>query len=205
MEHHVIKATSLSLRLPKTGPGEGDDDFWALVKYAENVQECAVQLDNMKRGILEALEEVPLQADDGTELSWSGLKGMRSRLAHKFWDIDQAILWDTITQDFPVLQTLLSLVIVVDRLPDGKSVRFSFRAKRFRLLPVSDPKGRFTLGNSLIMLFFSNDGQAQCLRVAKESETRVNFKGPDDVTVLGLDVELVDGDEREHLASWPQR
>ena len=90
-----------------------------------------VQLDNLKHSILEALEEVPIISEQGTDLNWSGLKGMRNKLAHNFWDIDREMLWDTVTKDFPVLRTLLSLLIVAEWSADSDSWQFSFEVRKF--------------------------------------------------------------------------
>ena len=205
MESNLSKAIALSDKLQGDALDDGDDNFWALVKYAENVQECAVQLDNMDRSILEALEEVPITSEGGDDLNWDGLKGMRVHLAHKFWNIDSQMLWETATRDFPVLRNLLGLLIVADPSEVPGAVAFSFRARKFRLLPVSEPGDASTLGNSLIMMFFDDEGRARCLRAAKLSETRVVFKAPDDVIVSELSLSLFDGAEREHLGRWPSR
>ena len=124
MQTHLDKAIALSEQVDGNALSKDDHRFWALAKYAENVQECAVQLDNMKRSILEALEEVPMISEQGTELHWRGLKGMRNRLTHKFWDISPEILWDTVTKDFPVLSILLSLLFVTEKVANPKSTRF---------------------------------------------------------------------------------
>ena len=203
MEVHLCKAIALSDSLDEDNLSEEDNNFWALVKYAENVQECVVQLDNMKRSILEALGEVPLKSEQGTDLTWSGLKGMRSRLAHNFWTIDRDILWETIRRDFPVLRILLSLVIVAEAGVDPNSPRFSLRARRVRLLPLSKPGDGFTLGNSLIMIFFDKNGRAQCLRIAKMDERTFVFNTSGDDDIRELSVDLWDGEQQEHLGHWP--
>lgn len=203
MEVHLCKAIALSDSLDEDNLSEEDNNFWALVKYAENVQECVVQLDNMKRSILEALGEVPLKSEQVTDLTWNGLKGMRSRLAHNFWTIDRDILWGTIRRDFPVLRILLSLVIVAEAGVDPNSPRFSLRARRVRLLPLSKPSDGFTLGNSLIMIFFDKSGRAQCLRIAKMDERTFVFNTSGDDDIRQLSGDLWDGEQQEHLGHWP--
>ena len=84
---------------------ESNDLFWSLVKYVENVQDCTLQLDNMKRSILEALDEVPIKSEQGEDLTWKNMINMRVILAHKSWDIDKDILWGTVVNDFPILDT----------------------------------------------------------------------------------------------------
>ncbi len=201
METHLGKAITLSEKMSEEKLND-DDNFWALVKYAENVQECAVQLDNLKHSILEALEEVPIKSEQGTELNWSGLKGMRNRLAHNFWDVDHEILWDTVTKDFPVLRTLLSLLIVAKWSADPDSWQFSFKVRKFRELPLFRPGDEFTLGNSVILMSFNKKGRARCMRIARVSDQKIQVKPPDDVIVYELSLSLDDGEQREHLGHF---
>lgn len=202
MQTHLGRAIDLSEQLDGDALSEDDDMFWALVKYAENVQECAVQLDNMNRSILEALEEVPMISKQGTQLNWIGLKGMRSRLAHSFWGIDREILWDTVTKDFTVLSTLLSLLVVTDWSGDPDTAKFSMPAENFVYLPVSSEDDEFTLGNSIIIMSFSNNGRARCMRIKKLSDRNFMVKPPGDVTGYSLSLYLDGGAEREHLGHF---
>ena len=94
MRDHAARAVSLSEGMSATDMDESNALFWALAKYAENVQESILKLDDINEGIYPELIEL-----DGD--TWKGLKGMRSRLAHAFWNIDPKILWSTVTEDFP--------------------------------------------------------------------------------------------------------
>ena len=84
MCQNLENAIALSEQLEESQLNEGNDRFWALVKYAENVQECIVQLDNLNKTILPALDEVPLDPIPEASFGWSGMKGMRQRLAPRF-------------------------------------------------------------------------------------------------------------------------
>ena len=201
MEFHLVKAMALLKEMHEDNLNEEDDVFWALVKYAENVTECATQLDKMNLSILDALDEVPLKSEQGTDLDWEGLKGMRIKLAHKFWDIDKGILWETVTKDFPVLRILLSLLVVSGPSIDPDTPEFSISVKRFRALPISKMNDEFTLGNSFIFMNFDNSGRAECLRIARISETKLKFKPPSGRAVQEMSVHLIDpsNGERENL------
>ena len=202
MQTHLGKAIVLSEHLDGNALSEDDDRFWALVKYVENVQECAIALDRMKRSIFEALEEIPMISEQGTELNWSGLKGMRIKLAHKFWDIDPKILWVTVTQDFPVLRTLLSLLVVANWSADPDSDHFSLPVENYIHLPLSKADDEFTLGNSIIIISFNKRGRARCMRIKKLSDRRFMVKPPDDVDGYELSLYLDGGEEREHLGHF---
>ena len=201
MKFHLDKAIALSKQMNEIDLTEENDTFWALVKYAENVQDCARQLDCMKLSILEALEEVPLKSEQGTDLDWKGLKGMRIKLAHVFWKINKEILWETITKDFPVLRILLSLLEVSGPSIYPDSLELSIPVKRFRALPISKMNDEFTLGNCFIFMYFDNSGRAECFRIARISETKLKFKPPSDKAVQEMSVHLIDprSGEREIL------
>ena len=60
-------AINLSKRMSPEDPDESSDLFWALAKYADNVQEPVVQLDRVNTKVYPALVEL----GEGT---WKGLK-----------------------------------------------------------------------------------------------------------------------------------
>ena len=166
MCQHLENAIALSEQLEEPQLNEGNDQFWALVKYAENVQECIVQLDNLNKTILPALDEVPLDPIPEASFSWSGMKGMRQRLAHDFRRIDPTILWQTVTKDFPILLSLVSKVYLGERsrTQEGR-LGLGFKAGVFRNLPSFDHKVGPVPGNTVVGLFFDERGKAQCLRL----------------------------------------
>ena len=100
---NLSRAIKLAARMLPADLQESNDLFWALVKYTENVQESAKQLDEINNKIYPELIEI-------SEDDWRGLKGMRDRLAHAFWNIDPQILWSTVTEDFPVLYALVATI-----------------------------------------------------------------------------------------------
>ena len=84
MCRHLVNSIAPTEQLGETELNEDNDRAWTLVKYAENVQECIIQLDNLNKTILTALDEVPLEATPEFDFNWTGMKGMRQRLAHDF-------------------------------------------------------------------------------------------------------------------------
>ena len=129
IDDYSARAIVLSESMSPTEMDESNDLFWALTKYAENVQESVVQLDAVNPRVYPALVEL-------SEPTWKGLKGMRSRLAHAFWKIDPEILWSTVTEDFPNLRALLSTIEVIDQ-PISDYETFSFNLKTERLLALA--------------------------------------------------------------------
>lgn len=55
-----------------------------------------------------------LQVDDPDFLArhptlpWTAMRGMRNRIAHGYFDIDMAIVWETVQRDLPALVAQLS-------------------------------------------------------------------------------------------------
>jgi uncharacterized protein with HEPN domain len=45
------------------------------------------------------------------ELPWSQIRGMRNRIAHEYFEIDESIVWTTCKIDFPKLRPLLVKVL----------------------------------------------------------------------------------------------
>ena len=170
MRFYLRKAVILSAKMDETQLSTDDDLFWALVKYAENVQECAVQLDNINDSIFPCLAEFPMKSEN-KELSWDGLKGMRSRLAHRFWDINPTVLWNTVTRDFPELDDLLGSLCmsnVMADLEDQSGV--SIEVADFRKLHPVEAGDTIRLGNSIPLLYFDSIGKAHSLRIGKSTD-----------------------------------
>ena len=183
MQIHLEKAIALSEKIGPTQFDENSDFFWALVKYAENVQECVTQLDKINKSIFRCLIEIPSEPSPNDDLSWDGLKGMRIRLAHKFWSINPDILWKTVKRDFPILLAFLKTLQVSPRTGPVHNAIID-TDKFLQLSPVSDGD-KLEFGNSFPLLHFGKNGQAECLRVGWKSQrelvvshcTRQNYTG----------------------------
>lgn len=164
MGTNVFRAISLSDRMSPDDLNEANDLFWALVKYAENVQESATQLDNINSEIYRKLIEFD-------EDYWRTLKGMRIRLAHHFWDIDPQILWSTVTEDFPALLSLLSTIIVIENPLDAhETIYIEFETKRLLELPLTTPGSVTEAGYSLVTIVFDPNGGVEVIRIIKQQQ-----------------------------------
>ena len=181
MRDQAGRAVSLSERLSPSDMDESNDLFWALAKYAENVQESIVKLDDINKRIYPELIE--LNGD-----TWQGLKGMRSRLAHAFWNIDPQILWSTVTRDFPDLLALVSTMIVIDR-PIGEQEPFEVILKTERLLSLPDvtPESMVEAGHSIVVMVLGYDGRVGVFRIGHDGTKRlaINANFDTQFTVYG--------------------
>jgi uncharacterized protein with HEPN domain len=65
----------------------------AVVRNVEIIGEAATQI----------MERYPDFAAAHPQVPWQAMRGMRNRMAHGYFEIDDAILWDTVQQDIPAL------------------------------------------------------------------------------------------------------
>lgn len=60
----------------------------------------------------EATAAIPEEVQEvHTTVPWHLMRGMRNRIVHAYFAVDERILWDTIQNDLPVLQEQLQLLI----------------------------------------------------------------------------------------------
>ena len=162
------------------------DQFWALVKYVENVQDGIVRLDNKHKTVFPRLIEFPKASDDQNETTWKSLKGMRSRLAHAFDNIDHKILWETVEQDFPKLQALLE-VVQFTRCVNGEFT-WDLHADPWMDLPTIASPQQIDGNNSIPVIVFDERGKANCVRIGRISNDEMAIAS----TRLGLSIQEID-------------
>ena len=146
---------------------ESNDLFWALVKYAENVEESIKQLDDINVNIYPALIELE-------EDHWENLRKMRDRLAHSFWNIDSKILWSTVTEDFRDLKAILATTIVSDvPVKHGEKANFVVDVRQLLSLQPATVGLRPGAGQSLILLSFAHSGEVGVYRMGLDAENQL--------------------------------
>lgn len=60
----------------------------------------------------EATAAIPEEVQEvHTTVPWHLMRGMRNRIVHAYFAVDERILWDTIQNDLPILQKQLQLLI----------------------------------------------------------------------------------------------
>ncbi len=70
----------------------------------------AVELDLIIIG--EAANGIPCEVEEQhPQIPWSLMRAMRNRLVHVYFSIDEHLLWDTVRNDLPVLQSALRSLI----------------------------------------------------------------------------------------------
>lgn len=61
----------------------------------------------------EACKNIPSEFRDGhADVDWRGFAGIRDRLIHKYWKVDETMLWEAIQVDVPVNKGHLDSIIM---------------------------------------------------------------------------------------------
>ena len=160
MSDHTARAASLAGQMSREDLMESDHRFWALAKYAENVEESIIKLDKINPNVYPVLVEL-------SEEKWKGLKGMRQMLAHQFWKIDPDVLWETVTSEFRQLKLLLDYTIVSDDISpeDGKQLSFAITFDQLNAMPCLSGVDVISAGNMLMQLTFAANGKITVCRL----------------------------------------
>ena len=201
MRVNVVRAIAICQETGEEILDEGRHEFWALVKYVENVQEAVVQLDSKNSTVLQKLIEFHERSDDRTQTTWKSLKGMRSRLAHAFEHIDHAILWDTVNNQFPTLERLLG-VLQFNRIASG-CLSSLFQVGVWRRLPAVVAGERLDGSNSIPAIVFDERGVAMCLRFGRVADDKMAIDSTrQGLSVMNISLLEPDGEVSELL--WPR-
>lgn len=156
---NTTRAIKLSEQLTVDSLSEDDHLYWALVKYVENVQESAKQINNINSRFFSELAEI--DKDD-----WKALRGMREWLAHKFWDVDSNILWKTVKEDFASLLPLLESIRIADKLFSEKGeIDLTDELERIKNMPEMPEGFDFKPGHSLVIMAFTRVGDIMVVRI----------------------------------------
>ena len=193
MRVNAVRAITICQETGEEILDEDRHEFWALVKYVENVQEAIVKLDSKNSTVLQKLIEFPERSDDRTQTTWKSLKGMRSRLAHAFEHIDHGIIWDTVKNQFPTLERLLG-VLQFNRIANG-NLSLSFKAGVWRRLPAVVAGECLDGSNSIPAIIFDERGVAMCLRFGRIADDKIAmYSTTQGVSVMEIRLLAPDGE-----------
>ena len=78
--------------------GNSYDLFCSNSVYRNAVAMCVLQIGELSNHLTEDFRQAT--ADD---IPWKQIRGLRNVVAHEYGNIDEESLWETITEDIPVL------------------------------------------------------------------------------------------------------
>lgn len=85
--------------------GMDQDDFMADLRTQRAV---VMSLMIVGEAASRIIAEYPAFAEENAGVPWRGIRGMRNRIAHGYFDIDLAVVWQTVQSELPSLIEQLS-------------------------------------------------------------------------------------------------
>ena len=179
---NCLRAIELSKLLNKDEDLHEDNDlFWALAKYAENVEESLKQLDKINAAVYPKLIELD-------ESLWKDLRKMRERLAHAFWEIDPEVLWSTVTSDFVLVASLFHhLAILPTPVTRGQQLDLRIDLEDLCDLPEVTTDSNVEAGHYMVLLWFDEAGGLEIMRIGHRDKRLIVIPpGPHTIPEIAL-------------------
>jgi uncharacterized protein with HEPN domain len=98
----IIRAAQDAMRFTE---GMAPEDFMADLRTQRAVVMCLMIVGEAANRII---AEHPDFAAANPEIPWRGIRGMRNRIAHGYFDIDLAVVWQTVQAELPSLVARVS-------------------------------------------------------------------------------------------------
>lgn len=70
---------------------------------------CILQIGELANAISEEFRETTKE-----QINWKQIRGMRNWIAHAYGEVDELILWETISNDIPVLLEFCQVILSRD-------------------------------------------------------------------------------------------
>lgn len=80
--------------------GMNEDDFNADLRTQRAV---VMSLMIVGEAATRIIAEYPAFVEKNAEIPWRGIRGMRNRIAHGYFDIDLSVVWQTVQSELPSL------------------------------------------------------------------------------------------------------
>ncbi len=86
--------------------GKNFETFVSDRAYYSAVSMCILQIGELANGLSEEFRE-----ETKERMPWSMIRGMRNWLAHAYSEMDESILWETATNDIPLLAAFCESIL----------------------------------------------------------------------------------------------
>ena len=74
--------------------------------YSNAVSMCVLQIGELANGLSDEFREATKE-----EMPWGMIRGMRNWIAHAYAEMDESVIWETATNDIPMLLAFCNRVI----------------------------------------------------------------------------------------------
>ena len=82
----------------------------SVAAFAKAEDEQLLILKNIEI-IGEAVKSIPQEIrEQYTQIPWKQIVGMRDRLVHQYWNVDVALVWNTMQTDLPLLKAVITQI-----------------------------------------------------------------------------------------------
>ena len=90
------------------------------MRFVSNITREAFDEDDMRKMAvekgIERIGEAMKNISDNlkhkySHVDWSGFPRMRDRTTHGYWSVDYSIVWDTVTQEIPILHKQVAQIL----------------------------------------------------------------------------------------------
>ena len=78
-------------------------DFYEFAEDIRTQQAVIMNFIIIGEAAAKIMDKYPDFAQNTSHISWLGMRGMRNRIAHGYFEIDLAVVWETVQQAVPVL------------------------------------------------------------------------------------------------------
>jgi uncharacterized protein with HEPN domain len=83
-------------------------DMDTFINDSKTVRACAFELSVMGEAVRALPEEIRQQYK---HIPWNKIQGMRNKIIHEYYRIDEEVLWQTIRHDLPPFISMLEKII----------------------------------------------------------------------------------------------
>ncbi len=86
---------------------ETPESFQEDIKTVRAVTACLTVIGEASNHIPQSIKDLY------TEVRWEQIRGMRNRIAHEYFSVDDSVIWKTVKERLPLFKTQLKKILEV--------------------------------------------------------------------------------------------